>query len=47
MTELVHLRHRNAEHMHIGQTLMLDFDMTRAHMFAHELPKPESVKAKA
>lgn len=47
MSELVHLRHRNAEHMHIGQTLMLDFDMTRAHVFAHELPQPESVKAKA
>ena len=45
MTELVHLRHRNAEHMHIGQMLMLDFDMTRAHVFAHEFPKPESVAA--
>ena len=47
MSDLVHLRHRNAEHMHIGQKLMLDFDMTRAHVFAHESPKPKSVAASA
>ena len=37
MPELVHLRHRNAEHMHIGQTLTLEFDMARAHVFQQDI----------